>query len=79
MGDKVVLRLDWIQETAERVAEIRQQMLATHSRHKSYADSKRLNVEFQMGEKANLRMSPIKGVLRFVSHESLLHNTWDLS
>jgi hypothetical protein len=60
-----VLGPDWVQQTTERVAEIKQHTLAAQSRQKSYADSKRSNVEFQVGEEVLLRVSPTKGVIRF--------------
>jgi hypothetical protein len=65
VGEKAVLGPDWVQQATERVAEIRQHMLAAQSRQKSYADSKRSNVEFQVGEEVLLRVSPTKGVIRF--------------
>lgn len=65
VGEKAVLGPDWVQQATERVAEIRQNMLAAQSRQKSYADSKRSNVEFQVGEEVLLRVSPTKGVIRF--------------
>jgi hypothetical protein len=40
-------------------------MLAAPSMQKSCADSKRSNVEFQVGEEVLLRVSPTKGVIRF--------------
>jgi hypothetical protein len=65
MGEKAVLGPDWVQQATKRVAEIRQHMLAGQSRQKSYADSKRSNIEFQVGEEVLLRVSPTKGVIRF--------------
>ena len=40
-------------------------MLTSQSRQKSYADPKRRNVEFQVGDYVFLRVSPWKGVRRF--------------
>ena len=40
-------------------------MLTAQSRQKSYADPKRRNVEFQVGDYVFLRVSPWKGVRRF--------------
>ena len=40
-------------------------MLASQSRQKSYADPKRRNVEFQVGDYVFLRVSPWKRVRRF--------------
>ena len=41
VGEKVVLGPDWVQQTTEQVAEIREHMLAAQSRQKSYADVRR--------------------------------------
>ncbi|KAM6583139.1 hypothetical protein CsatB_010141 [Cannabis sativa] len=40
-------------------------MVTAQSRQKSYADAKRRNVEFAVGDKVFLRVSPMKGVMRF--------------
>nr|GFD39891.1 putative reverse transcriptase domain-containing protein [Tanacetum cinerariifolium] len=40
-------------------------MQAAHDRQKSYADLKREPTEFQVGDKAMLKVSPWKGVIRF--------------
>ncbi|GKE92360.1 putative reverse transcriptase domain-containing protein [Tanacetum coccineum] len=42
-----------------------ERMQATRDRQKSYADSKRKPVEFQVGDKVMLKVSPWKGVERF--------------
>jgi hypothetical protein len=62
---KAVLRPDWVQQATKRVAEIRLHMLAAQSRQKSYANSKRSNVEFEVGVELLLRVSPTNGVTRF--------------
>ncbi|GJR52462.1 hypothetical protein Tco_1402983 [Tanacetum coccineum] len=40
-------------------------MQAAHDRQKSYADLKRKSMEFQVGDKVMLKVSPWKGVVRF--------------
>ncbi|GKB07511.1 hypothetical protein Tco_0835795 [Tanacetum coccineum] len=40
-------------------------MQAAHDRQKSYADLKRKPMEFQVGDKVMLKVSPWKGVVRF--------------
>nr|GEX81524.1 putative reverse transcriptase domain-containing protein [Tanacetum cinerariifolium] len=40
-------------------------MQAVHDRQKSYADLKRKPMEFQVGDKVMLKVSPLKGVVRF--------------
>ena len=65
VGEKAVLGPDWVQQTTERVAEIREHMLAAQSRQKSYADVRRQDPEFGEGDEVLLRVSPTKGVVRF--------------
>ena len=65
VGEKAVLGTDWVQQTTERVAEIREHMLAAQSKQKSYADVRRRDLEFGEGDEVLLRVSPTKGVVRF--------------
>ena len=65
IGEKAILGLDWVQQTVERVAEIRQNLLAAQSRQKSYADVRRRDLEFEVGDQVLLRVSPTKRVVRF--------------
>ncbi|GKF63837.1 putative reverse transcriptase domain-containing protein [Tanacetum coccineum] len=44
---------------------IKQRMQATRDRQKSYADLKRKPMEFQVGDKVMLKVSPWKGVVHF--------------
>ena len=46
-------------------SKIRARMLASQSRQKSYADAKRKDVEFQVGDFVFLKVSPMRGVKRF--------------
>ena len=63
---------DWVQQTTERVAEIREHMLAAQSRQKSYADVRRRDLEFGEGDEVLLRVSPTKGVVRFGTKGKLI-------
>ena len=65
VGEKAVLGPDWVQKTVERVTLVRQNLLAAQSRQKSYADVRRRDLEFKVGEQVLLRVSPTKGVVRF--------------
>jgi hypothetical protein len=40
-------------------------MLAAQSRQKSYADTRRRKLEFEVGDQVFLKVSPMKGVMRF--------------
>ncbi|GJU99934.1 hypothetical protein Tco_1329205 [Tanacetum coccineum] len=54
-----------VQETTEKVIQIKQRIQAAHDRQKSYADLKRKPMEFQGGDRVMLKVSPWKGVVRF--------------
>ncbi|GKD98111.1 putative reverse transcriptase domain-containing protein [Tanacetum coccineum] len=65
VGEAQILGPELIQETTERIIQIKQRMQAAHDRQKSYADLKRKPMEFQVGDKVMLKVSPWKGVVRF--------------
>nr|GFA44246.1 putative reverse transcriptase domain-containing protein [Tanacetum cinerariifolium] len=54
-----------LQEKTEKIVQIKQRMQAARDREKSYADLKRKPIEFQVGDKVMLKVSPWKGVIRF--------------
>ncbi|XP_075096222.1 uncharacterized protein LOC107778573 [Nicotiana tabacum] len=54
-----------VQEAMKKVRLIRQRLLAAQSRQKSYADKRRRDLVFTIGDKVFLRVSPMKGVMRF--------------
>ncbi|GJS30466.1 putative reverse transcriptase domain-containing protein [Tanacetum coccineum] len=54
-----------IQETTEKIVLIKQRMQATQDRQKSNADRKRKPMEFEIGDRVMLKVSPWKGVVRF--------------
>ncbi|GKA00787.1 putative reverse transcriptase domain-containing protein, partial [Tanacetum coccineum] len=54
-----------VQETTENIIQIKQRIQASRDRQKSYADLKRKLMEFQVGDKVMLKVSPWKGVVHF--------------
>nr|GFD49422.1 putative reverse transcriptase domain-containing protein [Tanacetum cinerariifolium] len=54
-----------IQETTEKIVQIKERMQAARDRQKSYADLKCKLMEFQVGDKVILKVLPWKGVVRF--------------
>ncbi|KAG8487764.1 hypothetical protein CXB51_018053 [Gossypium anomalum] len=54
-----------IQETEETVKKIKDRLKAGFDRQKSYADLKRRDIEYSVGDKVFLKVSPWKKVLRF--------------
>nr|GFC93552.1 putative reverse transcriptase domain-containing protein [Tanacetum cinerariifolium] len=65
VGEAQILGPKLIQETTEKIIQINQGMQAAHDRKKNYADLKRKPMEFQVGYKVILEVSPWKGVVRF--------------
>nr|GEU84976.1 putative reverse transcriptase domain-containing protein [Tanacetum cinerariifolium] len=54
-----------IQETTEKIIQIKKRMQAARDRQKSYADLKRKLMEFQIRDRVMLKILPWKGVVRF--------------
>ncbi|GJX44173.1 putative reverse transcriptase domain-containing protein [Tanacetum coccineum] len=54
-----------IQETTEKIIQIKQRMQAARDRQKIYADLKHKPMEFQFWDKVMLKVSPWKGVVSF--------------
>ncbi|KAL5564016.1 hypothetical protein UlMin_033763 [Ulmus minor] len=56
---------DIVAETSEAIERIRQRMQVVQCRQKSYANTRRRPLEFEIGEKVFLKIAPMKGVMRF--------------
>ncbi|GJU36982.1 putative reverse transcriptase domain-containing protein [Tanacetum coccineum] len=54
-----------VQETTEKVIQIKQRIQAARNQQKRYADLKRKPMEFQVGDRVMLKVSPWKGVVHF--------------
>ncbi|GJS22741.1 putative reverse transcriptase domain-containing protein [Tanacetum coccineum] len=65
VGEAQLTGLELIQETTEKIVLIKQRMQAAQDRQKSYADRKRKPMEFEVGDRVMLKVSPWKGVVRF--------------
>ncbi|GKF28505.1 putative reverse transcriptase domain-containing protein, partial [Tanacetum coccineum] len=51
-----------VQETTDKVVVIKEKLKAVRDRQKSYADNKRKPLEFEVGDRMMLKVSPWKGV-----------------
>nr|GFA02021.1 putative reverse transcriptase domain-containing protein [Tanacetum cinerariifolium] len=60
VGGAQILGPELIQETIEKIVQIKQGMQAARDRQKSYADLKRKPMEFQVRDKVMLKVSPWK-------------------
>ena len=64
VGDSQLTGPELVHETMEEIVQIRNRMASARDRQKSYADQRRKPLEFQVGDKVLLRVSPWKGVIR---------------
>nr|XP_009774587.1 PREDICTED: uncharacterized protein LOC104224602 [Nicotiana sylvestris] len=64
-GEARLLGTDLVYDALENVKVIQEGLCTTQSMQKSYADRKVLDVAYIVGEKVLLRVSPMKGVIRF--------------
>jgi hypothetical protein len=65
VGERSLFGPDIIKDAEEKVRLIRDRLKIAQSRQKSYADSKRREVTYEVGDRAYLRVSPLHGVKRF--------------
>ncbi|GJT96622.1 putative reverse transcriptase domain-containing protein [Tanacetum coccineum] len=54
-----------VQETTEKISQIKDRLKAARDRQKSYADKRRKPLEFSVGDYVLLKVSPWKGVVHF--------------
>ena len=65
VGESSITGLDLIRDTSEKVSLIRQRLLTSQSRQKSYADVRRRPLEFEVGGHVFLKVMLKRGVVRF--------------
>ncbi|WVZ57272.1 hypothetical protein U9M48_007677 [Paspalum notatum var. saurae] len=65
VGEKVVFGPDMVKEAERQVQEIRNNLKVAQSRQKSYADHRRRELTFEIGDHVYLKVSPIRGLRRF--------------
>jgi len=65
VGEKYLIGPEMIQDMKDKISIIRRRMLTAQSRQKSYAYKHRRQLEFNVGDLVYLKVSPMKGVVRF--------------
>ena len=65
IGERQLTGPELVQITSEKVPIIQQRLKTAFSRQKSYADPKRKDVFFSTRDLVSLKVSPMKGVMRF--------------
>nr|GEY11496.1 putative reverse transcriptase domain-containing protein [Tanacetum cinerariifolium] len=71
VGEAQLTGPEMIQETTEKIIMIKQRIQAAQDRQKSYADRKRKPMEFEVRDRVMLKVSPWKGVVRFIKRGKL--------
>ena len=65
VGETTLIGPDSVLDAMEKVQLIRDRLKTAQSRQKSYADVRRRELEFQVDDWVFLKVSPMKGVMRF--------------
>ena len=65
VGERKLVGPEIVQVTCDKIKVIRDRLKIAQDRHKSYANNRRRDLEFEVGEMVFLRISPWKAVLRF--------------
>ena len=65
VGERRLVGPELVQITSEKVKVVRDNLKIARDRKKSYADNRRRNLQFEIGDRVFLNISPWKGVLRF--------------
>ncbi|GJW13358.1 putative reverse transcriptase domain-containing protein [Tanacetum coccineum] len=71
VGESKLFGPEIIQETTDKIVQIKERLKTARDRQKSYADNRRKPLEFSVGDKVLLKVSPRKGVVRFGKRSKL--------
>ncbi|KAL5555304.1 hypothetical protein UlMin_037540 [Ulmus minor] len=64
-GEQKFMEPDFVDATTQAVKQIRERMKAAQDRQKSYTDTRRRPLEFEVGDHVFLKVAPMKGVMHF--------------
>jgi hypothetical protein len=64
-GERQVFGPDILLEAKENIIMVRENLKTAQSRHRSYADTQRRELSFEVGDYVYLKVSPIRGIKRF--------------
>ncbi|GKE18410.1 hypothetical protein Tco_1425987, partial [Tanacetum coccineum] len=65
IGESSLIGPELVQETTNKVMLIKEKLKAVRDRQKSYANNRHKPLEFEVGDRVMLKVSPWKGVIRF--------------
>ncbi|CAJ2645121.1 unnamed protein product [Trifolium pratense] len=70
-GESIIVGPEMVQQTTDKVKQIRARLKATQDRQKSYADKHHRPLEFEAGDHVFLRVTPTTGVGRVLKAKKL--------
>ncbi|GKA11650.1 hypothetical protein Tco_0691196, partial [Tanacetum coccineum] len=79
VGDSQLTGPEIIPETTEKIVQIHQRLQATRDRQRSYANVRRNPLEFQVGDRVMLKVSPLAYKLELPKEISSIHTTFHVS
>ncbi|GKB00007.1 putative reverse transcriptase domain-containing protein [Tanacetum coccineum] len=79
VGDSQLTRPGIIQETTEKIVQFRQRLQAARDQQRSYANIRPKPLQFQVGNRVMLKVSPEVFFRIRINRESLIHDTLDHS
>jgi len=65
VGERKLSKVELIDQTKEIISKVREKLKVAQDRQKSYADNRRRPLEFKVRDNIFLKVSPLKGSLRF--------------
>nr|GEZ20881.1 putative reverse transcriptase domain-containing protein [Tanacetum cinerariifolium] len=65
IGESQLIGPEIVQETTEKIFQIKERLKTAWSRQRSYADKRRKPLDFKVGDRVLLKVSPWKGVVQF--------------
>ncbi|GJT06203.1 putative reverse transcriptase domain-containing protein [Tanacetum coccineum] len=71
VGESKLFGLEIVQETTDKIMQIKERLKAARDRQKSYAENRRKPLEFSVSDKVLLKVSPWKGVVHFGKRSKL--------
>ncbi|GJU17110.1 putative reverse transcriptase domain-containing protein [Tanacetum coccineum] len=76
IGESNLIGPKLVQETTDKVVLIKEKLKAARDRQKSYANNRRKPLEFEVGYRVLLKVSPGKGVMHFGKRGKLAPRKW---
>ncbi|KAJ4978526.1 hypothetical protein NE237_009306 [Protea cynaroides] len=65
MGERRIVGPEFVEETCRVIDQIKERVKTAQVRQKHYADNRRRDLEFAVGDKVFLKVSPVRGLKRF--------------